>query len=136
MKYVSIFRFSIHLSHVFAYPQPMNEILVPLSIDHQFLQRRALSVDLLLKNGQRAQALNSRYSSLTLDSPCQTDDHACINGGFAQCLAGKYVNMGCAAPLKCFELREWIVWGVFFFSKKKISSSSSIFLIGDQACLS
>lgn len=31
-------------------------------------------------------------------------DQACIDGGFAMCVAGKFVNMGCAAPTQCFAL--------------------------------
>ena len=28
----------------------------------------------------------------------------CIDGGFAQCDSGKYVNLGCSATLQCFAL--------------------------------
>ena len=31
-------------------------------------------------------------------------DQACIDGGFAQCVGGKFVNMGCGATLQCFAL--------------------------------
>ena len=40
-----------------------------------------------------------------IDNYCGAEgDQACIDGGFAMCVSGKFVNMGCAAPTQCFAL--------------------------------
>lgn len=57
-----------------------------------------------LSNGQDAQALNAKFATLTADSPCTDGDQACVNGGFAQCVGGKFVIQGCAGGLQCFAL--------------------------------
>lgn len=38
-----------------------------------------------------------------LDYPPE-GDQACVAGGFAQCVGGKFINTGCAAPTQCFAL--------------------------------
>ncbi|GBE86208.1 hypothetical protein BKA93DRAFT_748474 [Sparassis latifolia] len=55
-------------------------------------------------NGQAAQALNAQFASLTANSTCNAGDNACISSGFAQCVNGQYVNLGCASGLQCFAL--------------------------------
>lgn len=72
------------------------------------LHTRTISADVFLKNGQLAQHLNHKFLNMTLETDCLLGDKACINGGFAQCVHGQYVNLGCAPPTKCFELREWL----------------------------
>lgn len=98
---------ALTVNSVIALPQGSESILVPA---HPFrpheLLRRAISPEEVLKNGQLAQSLNAKYASLTTDTPCQVGDKACIQGGFAQCVAGKYVVTGCAPPTVCFELRK------------------------------
>jgi len=57
-----------------------------------------------LQNGKDAQALNAKFASLTPDSACNEGDEACVDGGFAQCVSGKFVITQCAAPTKCLAL--------------------------------
>jgi len=57
-----------------------------------------------LQNGQDAIALNEQFASLTAASPCTDGDQACIAGGFAQCVGGKFAITQCAAPTACFAL--------------------------------
>ncbi|KAH9847611.1 hypothetical protein C2E23DRAFT_787249 [Lenzites betulinus] len=57
-----------------------------------------------LQNAKDAQALNAKFATLTADSSCNEGDQACVAGGFAQCVGGKFVNTGCAAPTQCFAL--------------------------------
>lgn len=60
--------------------------------------------DFHLQNGKDAQALNAKFNGLTENSPCNDGDDACINGGFAQCVGGKFAVTGCAASTQCFAL--------------------------------
>ncbi|KAF7430810.1 hypothetical protein PC9H_006522 [Pleurotus ostreatus] len=60
--------------------------------------------DFKLKNGQDAQAQNAQFAGLTANSPCQEGEQACIDGGFAQCVGGRFVIATCSAPTKCFSL--------------------------------
>jgi len=55
-------------------------------------------------NGQAAQQLNAKFAKLTADSPCTDGDQGCIDGGFAQCVGGKFQNVGCSGGTKCFAL--------------------------------
>ncbi|KAF8202519.1 hypothetical protein BJ912DRAFT_897098 [Pholiota molesta] len=57
-----------------------------------------------LSNGQAAQALNKKFATLTAGSSCTDGETACVNGGFAQCVAGKFVTTGCAGGLTCVAL--------------------------------
>ncbi|KAI0819589.1 hypothetical protein BC628DRAFT_1401785 [Trametes gibbosa] len=57
-----------------------------------------------LQNAKDAQALNAKFATLSAGSSCNDGDQACIAGGFAQCVGGKFVNTGCAAPTQCFAL--------------------------------
>ncbi|KAI0365190.1 hypothetical protein BV20DRAFT_954831 [Pilatotrama ljubarskyi] len=57
-----------------------------------------------LQNAKDAQALNAKFATLTADSSCNEGDNACIDGGFAQCVAGKFVSMGCGGDTQCFAL--------------------------------
>ncbi|EGG03622.1 uncharacterized protein MELLADRAFT_109150 [Melampsora larici-populina 98AG31] len=81
---------------------PARPLLVPARPKNN--QRRAISADVLLNNGKLAQGLNAKYATMTLQSSCQEGDHACLQGGFAQCVAGKYVSLDCSPPTVCFEL--------------------------------
>jgi hypothetical protein len=56
------------------------------------------------QNGLDAKALNDKFATLTADSPCTDGEAACINGGFAQCVGGKFAVTGCAGGLQCFAL--------------------------------
>ena len=42
--------------------------------------------------------------TLTLGSSRTAGENTCINGGFAQCVCGQFVDSGCPASLKCFAL--------------------------------
>ncbi|KAI0681839.1 hypothetical protein C8Q76DRAFT_637387 [Earliella scabrosa] len=64
----------------------------------------APSSDFKLQNALDAQKLNAQFKTLSKDSSCADDDQACIEGGFAMCVGGKFVNMGCAATTQCFAL--------------------------------
>ncbi|KAH9945894.1 uncharacterized protein BXZ73DRAFT_95410 [Epithele typhae] len=57
-----------------------------------------------LANGQEAQRLNNQFKSLHANSPCQSGQNACINGGFAQCVAGRFILTPCNTGLTCFAL--------------------------------
>ncbi|KAI0748289.1 hypothetical protein C8Q80DRAFT_730335 [Daedaleopsis nitida] len=57
-----------------------------------------------LDNGRQAQAQNSRFQTLTANSPCSPGENACVQGSFAQCLNGKFVTFPCNTGLKCFAL--------------------------------
>ncbi|KAG6837343.1 hypothetical protein H0H93_010945 [Arthromyces matolae] len=59
--------------------------------------------DFHLQNGLDAQALNAKFATLTANSSCNEGDQACINGGFAQCVQGKFVISSCGS-LTCFAL--------------------------------
>ncbi|KAH9819261.1 carbohydrate-binding module family 19 [Melampsora americana] len=89
-------------ARVVTYPGRLDSVLVPAR--PQELQRRAISADVLLNNGKLAQGLNAKYASMSMETSCQEGDHACVQGGFAQCVVGKYVSLGCAPPTVCFEL--------------------------------
>lgn len=67
-------------------------------------ERRGIDESVLLENGKAAQQLNSKFSSMTSDSPCKTGDMACIAGNFVQCVGGKFVGGPCAQGLKCFAM--------------------------------
>jgi len=54
-----------------------------------------------LKNGQDAQALNANFAKFTTSSACTAGEDACVNGGFAQCVSGKFVLLGCGAGTTC-----------------------------------
>ncbi|KAG6866557.1 hypothetical protein C0991_002042 [Blastosporella zonata] len=56
------------------------------------------------QNGLDAQALNAQFATLTTSSSCSEGDQACINGGFAQCVSGKYVISSCGSTQQCFAL--------------------------------
>ena len=62
------------------------------------------SSDFQLQNALDAQKLNAQFATLTTDASCNEGDQACIDGGFAMCVSGKFVNMGCAATTQCFAL--------------------------------
>ncbi|KAL0953726.1 hypothetical protein HGRIS_004916 [Hohenbuehelia grisea] len=62
------------------------------------------SSDFKLQNGKDAQALNAKFASLTASSPCSEGDNACVDGGFAQCVGGKFAVTTCAAGLRCAAL--------------------------------
>jgi hypothetical protein len=57
-----------------------------------------------LKNGQDAQGLNKHFSTLNANSSCQNDEKACVGGGFAQCVDGKFEISQCSSGTKCFAL--------------------------------
>jgi len=57
-----------------------------------------------LSNGQAAQALNAQFASLTTSSSCTAGQNACVNGGFAQCVAGSFVVTQCAGGEVCAAL--------------------------------
>ncbi|GJJ10595.1 hypothetical protein Clacol_004822 [Clathrus columnatus] len=57
-----------------------------------------------LQNGQAAQGQNSNFASLTADSSCTEGEDACVDGGFAQCVSGKFVVTQCAGGTQCFAL--------------------------------
>ncbi|KAJ3479164.1 hypothetical protein NLI96_g9255 [Meripilus lineatus] len=62
------------------------------------------SGDFRLKNGQDAQTLNAKFAALTPDTTCNDGDQACVDGGFAQCISGKFVVQACSGGLTCVAL--------------------------------
>jgi len=56
------------------------------------------------QNALDAQAANRKDATLTLDSPCTDGENACIDGGFAMCDHGKFVNLNCAGGTQCVQL--------------------------------
>lgn len=52
------------------------------------------------QNGRDAQALNRNFAALSAGDACQEGDQACIDGGFAQCVASEFVVTGCAAGVQ------------------------------------
>ncbi|KIM31233.1 hypothetical protein M408DRAFT_327494 [Serendipita vermifera MAFF 305830] len=57
-----------------------------------------------LQNALDAQALNVRFESLAVGSPCTVGENACIDGNFAQCPNGVFVTTGCAGGTTCLAL--------------------------------
>jgi len=57
-----------------------------------------------LQNGKDAQALNAKFEGLNAGSACKDGDQACIDGGFAQCVGGKFAVTQCAGGTKCIAL--------------------------------
>lgn len=57
-----------------------------------------------LQNGKDAIAQNAQFASLTADSPCTDGEQACVNGGFAQCVGGKFAITQCSGGTQCFAL--------------------------------
>ncbi|KAG8740585.1 hypothetical protein FRC10_004122 [Ceratobasidium sp. 414] len=57
-----------------------------------------------LQNGLDAQKLNKSFASLTANSKCNDGEQACVNGGFAQCVGGKFQVSQCSGGTKCFAL--------------------------------
>ncbi|EGG12807.1 carbohydrate-binding module family 19 [Melampsora larici-populina 98AG31] len=97
-----VFVAALLVNRVVTYPSSLDSVLVPANA--QELQRRAITPDVLLNNGKLAQGLNAKYATMTMETSCKEGDHACVQGGFAQCVVGKYVSLGCAPPTVCFEL--------------------------------
>ncbi|KAK7694222.1 hypothetical protein QCA50_001402 [Cerrena zonata] len=66
--------------------------------------RRQAPADVQLQNGKDTIALNDKFAGLNADSPCAEGDQACINNGFAQCVAGKFVIQPCPGGTVCKAL--------------------------------
>lgn len=62
------------------------------------------STGFALANGQAAQKLNKQFASLTASSTCTEGQEACVSGGFAQCVGGKFVVSPCSGGTQCFAL--------------------------------
>lgn len=57
-----------------------------------------------LQNGKDAQMLNAMFSTLTPNSSCTDGQDACVSGGFAQCVGGKFAITQCSSGLMCAAL--------------------------------
>jgi len=57
-----------------------------------------------LQNGEDAIKLNAQFASLTATSSCTDGEQACVGGGFAQCVGGKFAITQCAGGTQCFAL--------------------------------
>jgi hypothetical protein len=57
-----------------------------------------------LQNGKDAQMLNAMFSTLTPNSSCTDGQDACVSGGFAQCVGGKFTITQCSSGLMCAAL--------------------------------
>ncbi|GLB38862.1 hypothetical protein LshimejAT787_0600240 [Lyophyllum shimeji] len=57
-----------------------------------------------LQNGKDAKALNAQFAGLTPASPCNDGQQACVAGGFAQCVGGKFQITQCAGATICAAL--------------------------------
>jgi len=60
--------------------------------------------DFKLQNGKDAQSLNAQFSTLSTSSSCNDGDEACVDGGFAQCVGGKFAITQCAGGTTCAAL--------------------------------
>ncbi|KNZ61917.1 hypothetical protein VP01_1337g4 [Puccinia sorghi] len=69
-------------------------------------QRRGIDQSVLLENGKEAQKLNAKFARMEGNVQCFAGESACVSGGFAQCVGGKFVGEPCAQGLKCFAMRE------------------------------
>jgi len=58
----------------------------------------------VLQNGKDAKALNAKFAGLTAASPCTDGEQACADGGFAQCVGGKFVITQCSGGTTCAAL--------------------------------
>ncbi|PPQ98459.1 hypothetical protein CVT24_004138 [Panaeolus cyanescens] len=60
---------------------------------------------LLQQNGILAQQTNEKYAKIKLTDACTAEfPQACINGGFAQCVNGKWIMLPCAEGTRCYSL--------------------------------
>jgi hypothetical protein len=57
-----------------------------------------------LQNGIDAQELNTEFSTLNVNSPCEGTEVACVDGSFAQCVDGSFQLSQCAGGTQCFAL--------------------------------
>jgi len=57
-----------------------------------------------LQNGKDAQKLNAKFATLSADSACTAGENACVQGGFAQCVGGKFSVLSCGGSLVCAAL--------------------------------
>ncbi|KAI0765215.1 hypothetical protein C8Q74DRAFT_1037153 [Fomes fomentarius] len=64
----------------------------------------AAPADFKKQNALDAQALNAKFASLTADDACTDGEQACVQGGFAQCVGGKFQVSQCAGDSQCFVL--------------------------------
>ncbi|KAF9485474.1 hypothetical protein BDN70DRAFT_823624, partial [Pholiota conissans] len=83
---------------------PATSVAAPASTSAPTSSGSSSSSGFLLANGQDAQALNKKFASLTADSSCTAGENACVNGGFAMCVGGKFTVVGCASGLTCAAL--------------------------------
>jgi len=73
----------------------------PIRMD---LQSRGLTPAQHKANGLAAQKLNDSFKSLKAGGSCTSGQNACIDGGFAQCVNGKFQVSPCGGGLKCEAL--------------------------------
>ncbi|KAJ3823163.1 hypothetical protein F5880DRAFT_1507192 [Lentinula raphanica] len=57
-----------------------------------------------LQNGEDAIKLNSQFAGLTASSSCTDGEQACVQGGFAQCVAGTFEITQCTGGTSCFAV--------------------------------
>ncbi|KAG2003457.1 hypothetical protein CC2G_004059 [Coprinopsis cinerea AmutBmut pab1-1] len=60
--------------------------------------------DVHRQNALDAQRLNAQYATIKATDSCRSGENACVDGGFAQCIAGKWVVQPCAGALRCYAL--------------------------------
>lgn len=72
--------------------------LVPLS------ERDASRSGFVKQNGLDAQKQNAQFATMKSSDSCQTGSTACVQGGFAECLDGKWIIQPCDHNLYCFAL--------------------------------
>lgn len=56
------------------------------------------------QNGLDAQQQNNQFATMKATDSCQDGSNACINGGFASCLNGKWNIQSCSSGTKCYAL--------------------------------
>ncbi|KAF7309759.1 hypothetical protein MIND_00347700 [Mycena indigotica] len=69
--------------------------------------------DFLLQNGLDSQKLNTKFASLTADSPCSDDERACIGTATGLCLNGSFVVFPCSTGTVCAALPSLTEPGTF-----------------------
>ncbi|KAJ3976117.1 hypothetical protein EV361DRAFT_968917 [Lentinula raphanica] len=57
-----------------------------------------------LQNGEDAIKLNSQFAGLTASSSCTDGEQACVQGGFAQCVAETFEITQCTGGTSCFAV--------------------------------
>ncbi|TFK28555.1 hypothetical protein FA15DRAFT_665268 [Coprinopsis marcescibilis] len=56
------------------------------------------------RNALDAQKMNTRFTGIQVTDSCELGQVSCIEGGFAQCVNGRWVVQPCATGLRCYAV--------------------------------